>query len=118
MQVWTAPGAAWREAAAVPLQLAVGALDHYEQLTNISQPLPKFDLVAVPGKTGAVENWGLVMFDAARWASSTPTQCGCHLFCCYVSKCGADGTDDVAAAAVAGSCIALLVPGPCSAVPM
>lgn len=54
------------QAAAVPLRLAVAALDHYKAFTNISQPLPKFDLVAVPGRTSAVENWGLVMFDAAR----------------------------------------------------
>lgn len=55
------------EAAAVPLQLAVAAFNHYARYTRVSQPLRKFDLVAVPGKGGAMENWGLLMFDAERW---------------------------------------------------
>ena len=31
------------------------------------QPLEKFDLVAVPGKGGAMENWGLLLFDEGRF---------------------------------------------------
>ncbi len=50
----------------MPLQLATAALDYYERYTLLTQPLTKFDLVAVPGKTGAVENWGLLLFDAER----------------------------------------------------
>ena len=41
----------------------MGALDFYEAWTGVQQPLSKFDLVAVPGKTGAMENWGLLLFD-------------------------------------------------------
>lgn len=48
-------------------QAAVGALNFYEGWTAVSQPLPKFDLVAVPGKLGAMENWGLLLFDEFRF---------------------------------------------------
>ena len=49
------------------VQAAVGALDFYEGWTAVKQPLPKFDLVAVPGKLGAMENWGLLLFDEFRF---------------------------------------------------
>jgi len=45
----------------------VGAIDFYEAWTGVPQPLPKFDLLAVPGKTGAMENWGLLLFDEFRF---------------------------------------------------
>jgi len=48
-------------------QAAAGAIDFYEAWTGVKQPLPKFDLVAVPGKTGAMENWGLLLFDEFRF---------------------------------------------------
>ena len=35
---------------AVMMQMAVKALDFYHRWTGVAQPLPKFDLVAVPGK--------------------------------------------------------------------
>ncbi len=47
---------------------ALAALSHYETVTGIVQPLRKYDLVAVPGKDGAMENWGLLLFDDDRWA--------------------------------------------------
>jgi hypothetical protein len=55
----------------VPLQLAVSALQHHQAFTGILQSrggsnATKWDLVAIPGKSGAVENWGLVLFDAER----------------------------------------------------
>lgn len=68
MSVWTTPDTV--EAAAVPLQLAVSALQHYQAYTGLTQsrgPDTKWDLLAVPGKTGAVENWQLLMMDPERW---------------------------------------------------
>ena len=47
-------------------QAATRALGFYEGWTGYRQPLDKFDLVAVPGKTGAMENWGLLLFDQRR----------------------------------------------------
>ena len=38
----------------------------YAWYTDMPQPLPKFDLVAVPGKTYAMEDWGVLMFDVDR----------------------------------------------------
>jgi aminopeptidase N len=69
VRVWAPPGDDTQAAARVPLQLAVAALQHYQTYTGVSQsraPATKWDLVAVPGKSGAVENWGLVVFDAER----------------------------------------------------
>ena len=40
--------------------------DFYQQYTNQELPLPKLDFAAVPGKTGAMENWGLLLFDEPR----------------------------------------------------
>lgn len=69
VSVWFPRGQPWitPAAAAVPLQLAVAALDHYTRYTRVAQPLVKFDLVAVPGKSGAMENWGLLLFDVERY---------------------------------------------------
>ena len=49
------------------LQFATGALAFYTEWTGVTQPLRKFDLVAVPGKGGAMENWGLLQFDEDRF---------------------------------------------------
>ena len=40
--------------------------DFYEYYTGIKLPLPKLDMVAIPGKRGAVEHWGLLQFDEER----------------------------------------------------
>lgn len=56
----------WKAASAQPLALAVAALQHYTRYTGISQPLSKVDLVAIPGRTGAMESWGLLLFDVDR----------------------------------------------------
>eukprot|EP00878_Enallax_costatus_P015911 GHUV01016679.1.p1 GENE.GHUV01016679.1~~GHUV01016679.1.p1 ORF type:complete len:620 (+),score=228.40 GHUV01016679.1:769-2628(+) len=68
VSVWFPRGQSWitPAATAVPLQLAVAALEHYTRYTGVMQPLRKFDLVAVPGKPGAMENWGLLLFDTER----------------------------------------------------
>ena len=50
----------------LPVQVAIGALEFYTNWTGVQQPLTKFDYVAVPGKGGAMENWGLLQFDERR----------------------------------------------------
>ena len=37
-------------------------LDHFEKTFDLSFPLPKVDMLAVPGMAGAMENWGLVTY--------------------------------------------------------
>lgn len=49
------------------VQIAAEALDFYAAWTGITQTLPKFDLAAVPGRGGAMENWGLLLFDEDRF---------------------------------------------------
>jgi len=49
------------------VQLSADALDFYTNWTGVPQPLKKFDLVGVPGKGGAMENWGLLLFDEYRF---------------------------------------------------
>jgi puromycin-sensitive aminopeptidase len=45
------------------LDLAVKALDYYNEWFNIDYPLPKCDLIAIPDfSMGAMENWGLVTY--------------------------------------------------------
>ena len=48
------------------LQAAVRGTDFYEGYTGVTLPLKKMDLMAIPGKRGAVENWGLIQFDERR----------------------------------------------------
>lgn len=48
------------------LQAAVAGTDFYEDYTGVRLPLPKLDMVAIPGKRGAVEHWGLLQFDEER----------------------------------------------------
>ena len=59
----------------VCVQIAAKALDFYHDWTGIAQPLNKFDLAAVPGKGGAMENWGLLLFDEDRFLVN---QVSCH----------------------------------------
>ncbi|XP_075788214.1 endoplasmic reticulum aminopeptidase 2 isoform X2 [Pelodiscus sinensis] len=45
------------------LEAAVKLLEFYEKYFNISFPLPKLDLVAIPDfQSGAMENWGLITY--------------------------------------------------------
>ena len=48
------------------LQAGSKGSEFIQGYTNAALPLPKLDFVAVPGKTGAMENWGLLLFDEAR----------------------------------------------------
>jgi len=44
------------------LELASRALSAFEKIFDIDFPLPKMDMIAIPGGQGAMENWGLVTF--------------------------------------------------------
>lgn len=44
------------------VELAARTLATFEKIFDVDFPLPKMDLIAVPGGQGAMENWGLVTF--------------------------------------------------------
>lgn len=44
------------------LNLAPRTLEVFEGIFGEEYPLPKLDIIAVPGAPGAMENWGLVTF--------------------------------------------------------
>lgn len=45
------------------LQIGPGILKFYEKYFNISFPLPKIDMIAIPDfSSGAMENWGLITY--------------------------------------------------------
>jgi aminopeptidase N len=49
------------------LDTAVGLLRYYNEYFGIAYPLPKLDLIAVPGGFGgAMENWGGITFFESR----------------------------------------------------
>ena len=48
------------------MQAAVQGTNFYESYTGVVLPLRKLDMMAIPGKSGAVENWGLIQFDERR----------------------------------------------------
>ncbi|SPP87880.1 glutamyl aminopeptidase isoform X2 [Drosophila guanche] len=63
IEVRTFAPAAQVEKTQYALDIGVGVLDYYINYFNISYPLPKLDLVAIPDfVSGAMENWGLVTF--------------------------------------------------------
>jgi hypothetical protein len=64
VRAWAVPGRAAGMATA--LSFARKALPYYEAYFDAPQPLTQFDLVAVPGKAGAMENWGLLLLDEPR----------------------------------------------------
>ncbi|KAM3077391.1 Aminopeptidase 2 mitochondrial [Clarireedia jacksonii] len=45
------------------LQIAAQAMEDHERTFGIEYPLPKLDMAAIPGHTGAMENWGCVIYD-------------------------------------------------------
>lgn len=44
------------------LEFAARCLQYFEKTFDIPFPLPKIDMIAVPGNQGAMENWGLVTY--------------------------------------------------------
>lgn len=59
--VWTTPGK--KQHGTFALDVAVKVLEYYESYFNISYPLPKMDLIAIPDfESGAMENWGAVTY--------------------------------------------------------
>ncbi|KAL8604511.1 hypothetical protein ACOMHN_015795 [Nucella lapillus] len=45
------------------LQVGIHSMQQYQRLFNVSYPLPKQDLIAIPDfVSGAMENWGLITF--------------------------------------------------------
>ena len=72
VNVWSVPELAGNlgEAASV----AAASLAFYGHLTGVAFALPKADMVAVPGKGGAMENWGLLLFDERRFLVNPSTE--------------------------------------------
>eukprot|EP00930_Biecheleria_cincta_P002219 TRINITY_DN103242_c0_g1_i1.p1 TRINITY_DN103242_c0_g1~~TRINITY_DN103242_c0_g1_i1.p1 ORF type:complete len:975 (-),score=139.94 TRINITY_DN103242_c0_g1_i1:85-3009(-) len=61
VRVLTVPGQAWQGEFA--LDVAVRALEFYEDFFQVPYPLPKLDMLAAPDfAAGAMENWGLVIY--------------------------------------------------------
>ncbi len=62
VSVWATPA---QPAAALdfPLEVAVRAIEFYEEYYGVAYPLPKADHVALPDfSAGAMENWGLITY--------------------------------------------------------
>lgn len=62
VSVWATPA---QPAAALdfPLEVAVRAIEFYEEYFGVAYPLPKADHVALPDfSSGAMENWGLITY--------------------------------------------------------
>ncbi|KAL9112862.1 MAG: hypothetical protein Q9227_002939 [Pyrenula ochraceoflavens] len=45
------------------LVTAARCLEYFEKTFDMAFPLPKVDMIAVPGNRGAMENWGLVTYE-------------------------------------------------------
>jgi aminopeptidase N len=67
LRLWAAAGREGQLAAAAAV--APRAFAFYQSYLSVPQPaeLAKFDMVAVPGRLGAMENWGLLMMDEGRF---------------------------------------------------
>lgn len=48
------------------MQVATKAYEFYAKYTGVKLPLPKLDMVGVPGRTHAEPHWGLALFDERR----------------------------------------------------
>ncbi|WP_172201040.1 M1 family metallopeptidase [Niveibacterium sp. COAC-50] len=60
LAIWTTEGLSQQTGYAMAATWQV--LDYYHQWFGIRYPLPKLDQLAVPGKRGAMENWGLITY--------------------------------------------------------
>ena len=72
VNVWSVPELAPNLGEAA--QVAAASFAFYSHLTGVEFALPKADLVAVPGKGGAMENWGLLLFDEKRFLVNPSTE--------------------------------------------
>ena len=59
-KIWHEP--AMKEQAKFAASIAPSILHFYEDYFKVDYPLPKMDMVAVPGFGGAMENWGLITY--------------------------------------------------------
>ncbi|XP_041356302.1 aminopeptidase N-like [Gigantopelta aegis] len=60
-KAWSTPAAV--EQTSYALDVGVKILTYYEDYFNISFPLPKQDMIAIPDfSAGAMENWGLIIY--------------------------------------------------------
>ena len=59
-KIWHEP--AMTEQAKFAASIAPAILHFYEDYFKVDYPLPKMDMVAVPGFGGAMENWGLITY--------------------------------------------------------
>ena len=75
------------------VQAGVEGTNFYENYTGVLLPLSKLDFMAIPGKGGAVENWGLIQFDERR------------LLVNEVRRCSSDSEDCSMAALSAAACM-------------
>ena len=57
----------------VPARIAADVISHYCRYFDMPYPLPKEDHIAIPGKGGAMENWGLITYGntALLWDPAT-----------------------------------------------
>ena len=63
MRLYTLPGQFAR--GKYMLDLSRKVVEFYERTFDCEFPLPKLDHVAVPGHLGAMENWGLIIYEAS-----------------------------------------------------
>ncbi|XP_076317960.1 uncharacterized protein LOC143229476 isoform X3 [Tachypleus tridentatus] len=59
------------------LEAGVKILNYFEKYFNISYPLPKIDMIALPDISGAMENWGLITFNE-KYLLYRPQECSSH----------------------------------------
>ena len=64
-----------------PPQVAQKAWDFYTTYTGVQLPLPKLDMVAVPGRSFAEPHWGLALFDERRFLFNQAN------LCCVFKRC-------------------------------
>ncbi|CAL1530306.1 unnamed protein product [Lymnaea stagnalis] len=65
------------------LDVGANILTYFEEFFNISYPLPKEDMIALPHFAGAMENWGLITY---MWFSTSIRQLGSVLRCVKVAQ--------------------------------
>ncbi|XP_030369807.1 aminopeptidase N-like [Scaptodrosophila lebanonensis] len=62
-RTWTRPDPILLKSVSYANAIGFKLLMFYEYMFNMKYPLPKVDMLAVPGFNGAMENWGLIKFN-------------------------------------------------------